>query len=1583
MTYTIYTATGVKRVDFEGNSNSTHDYKVQTNNELNLSFTLYDYVELDVNDYIDLSGMRFILLKPYKPVMKSTKEYVYDLKFFGPENIAGSAAFLDTNYDPISSYYDTPSAQLAFIVSCINRVVGSTYYHVGEVVSTAPIKVEYTRGCTCLEALSTLSKACKTEWWLDGVNFNLSKCEYGEPIILAYGRGLLRLEKQLADTDAFFTRLLPTGSAKNIVPRKYGHNTLQLPGGKKWIDRNVDLYGIKEKWEESAFSQIFPRFTGTVGVVRSEKRTVDNKEITVYYFTTPDIPFNPNSYSVPNLYKHVVFKSGDLLGQDFEANWHEDTAEWELITQYPTEKTQLPGDNVLPQTGDKYTVYNLDLPTEYYTAAEQELEAAVLEILDKAAIDFATYKGATDHVYLEDQGISLTLGRRVRLENSVYFPSGYRDSRITRIVRKLSNLNEMDIEISNTIIQGQYTSLKNDVTDLKNTFAQTLANEILNIIRTTSDADLTDNNVLSSLRALAEIKKRALSRLNDDEAAGLIHFLAGLTSAALISAGKGVQFGNFLTGIQGGYIDEKGNGELDSLEIRKRLFVPEIAYNRITYFKGRMVNSPGGGCTVKSVVANSDGTYTVTPDLTSADGLSQFKDDILATYFTAKDAEGNLQGFQEMKFRVVSADYNAKTFVMAPRPGFSYKPAEQMILAQTGNFTDADRQTYILIDSVNGNNCITFFDNANTWDVEPSQEKSWFGKKKGRTINGIPADDYNAVMRNIIMTGKIFQVDDISGKDIRVPIDKRNWVAGKYAYYDRVSHNGKLWLCVAESGTETEPAASEPAWLLQVDSGASITSYAHWENDQTPYPANTILSFANKIWISKRETSEAPYPLLLDHKGDRLKQTQDGGQTYGYTYYVEKQSDDWNLLLDAESLTKGKDGESLEVRYSSDKQSWHSTFVEGDVWMQQRLGATSWSAAMRIVGEAGTDAQWQDFQFAVGNSLSVAPSTGWQDAPPTVSTGQYLWMRTGWVTPPATAPASWVSVRIGGEKGLGIASVDVEYAIGTSATTSPTWGWQTTSPAWEDGKYIWSRTKIVYTDNSVKYSQEACITGGKGTTGKGISSIVEEYYQSSSPTSLTDGLWTTTRPTWENNKYIWTRSKIVYTDATTSMTDAICVTGGKGESVTNVGRWHTGLHVPNLGITTMGGSSWICKKQGGTDNPPLWTDITNGGNRILQTQDGWKTYGYVLTGERNTEEYDLIASDGKDTEIAYLISTVSNISVSSSGTLVPSSFAVYAKKNKGGTTTAYTEGYLCARGFSNGTWGVIVSPTKASQINVSASTGYAMYSTRLYASQSDAAAWNDNFSSEISVGITYNGKNGDRGPTGAMLRSRGQYVSGNTYLWDEKFRDVILYSFNNVWRAFVIKAYGSSTTSAPTSVDGDANWDAFQQFQNVATDILLSRQIKADEIDVKSLVVENVSAKDANGNVTTKIDGSTGELTSKKAILEDALVQGKIVTALNGKRVEINPANNSLSLFNENGKEVCNLSFLSENWNGAVNSFPRLSLKQYHNTTLVSEIEFTQGQMSASMRSGNDLFEAAFNPMSGITFIKNDAVQMFYPAKKN
>lgn len=138
-----------------------------------------------------------------------------------------------------------------------------------------------------------------------------------------------------------------------------------------------------------------------------------------------------------------------------------------------------------------------------------------------------------------------------------------------------------------------------------------------------------------------------------------------------------------------------------------------------------------------------------------------------------------------------------------------------------------------------------------------------------------------------------------------------------------------------------------------------------------------------------------------------------------------------------------------------------------------------------------------------------------------------------------------------GKDGVGINTVDVEYAKSSSNTTAPTSGWQTTAPTWEDGKYIWSRTKTVLTDGSTEYTKAVCITGGKGATGStgvGVKSIVEQYYLSSSPTSQSGGSWSTNRPTWKDGWYIWTRSVITYTNGTSTTTSPICVTGGKGET---------------------------------------------------------------------------------------------------------------------------------------------------------------------------------------------------------------------------------------------------------------------------------------------------------------------------------------------------------------------------------------------------------------------------------------------------
>lgn len=139
----------------------------------------------------------------------------------------------------------------------------------------------------------------------------------------------------------------------------------------------------------------------------------------------------------------------------------------------------------------------------------------------------------------------------------------------------------------------------------------------------------------------------------------------------------------------------------------------------------------------------------------------------------------------------------------------------------------------------------------------------------------------------------------------------------------------------------------------------------------------------------------------------------------------------------------------------------------------------------------------------------------------------------------------WIIVA---QRGVGISNTDVLYAISSSNTIAPTSGWRTTAPAWKDGYYIWSKTKVVYTDGDIVYTDAACITGGKGETGNGISSIIEQYYLSSSATSLLNGSWSNSRPTWKNGWYIWTRSVINYTNGNSITTEAICVTGEKGET---------------------------------------------------------------------------------------------------------------------------------------------------------------------------------------------------------------------------------------------------------------------------------------------------------------------------------------------------------------------------------------------------------------------------------------------------
>lgn len=153
--------------------------------------------------------------------------------------------------------------------------------------------------------------------------------------------------------------------------------------------------------------------------------------------------------------------------------------------------------------------------------------------------------------------------------------------------------------------------------------------------------------------------------------------------------------------------------------------------------------------------------------------------------------------------------------------------------------------------------------------------------------------------------------------------------------------------------------------------------------------------------------------------------------------------------------------------------------------------------------------------------------------------------------------------------GVGISDTDVEYADSTSSTVAPTTGWQTTAPKWQNGHFIWSRTRIYYTNGLEKVSNPVCLPSGKG-----VVSIVEQYYQSSSSSSLTGGTWVSNKaPAYVEDKFIWTRSVITYTDGSSTATDAVCVTGSKGDKGDKGDKGSTGsvLRGPQLWNTCING----------------------------------------------------------------------------------------------------------------------------------------------------------------------------------------------------------------------------------------------------------------------------------------------------------------------------------------------------------------------------------------------------------------------------
>lgn len=1233
----------------------------------------------------------------------------------------------------------------------------------------------------------------------------------------------------------------------------------------------------------------------------------------------------------------------------------------------------------------------------------------------------------------------------------------------------------------------------------------------------------TDNNVFSSLRvlfeiskALEELKKIYLRKDQDDETKYLLKLLGGA------KIGKSLTVGDFITGVQGGYIGEDARAELEALVLRSSLSVPELRFNRQTYFEGYNTISPGGGLKIKSFVANSDGSYTVTPDLEDGVPLGQKPDDILLGFWHDKSVTtGDFIGFRKIQYRITSADYDEKTFVMVPRPGYEFVPHNEMRLGQTGNFTDKERQTYIIIDVRDGNCCITLVDNANTWDPESAQMKSWFGKKKGMTINGINCDRFSAVLQDIIMTGLIFQVDEITGQTVRVPLDKGEWVAGKYAYYDRVSHNGALWLCVDDNGTTTEPSEGNPAWLKQVAEGTAgatgpqgvpgtpgkdgITYYTwiryadnaqgggisnnptgktyigfaynkttavesnnpsdytwseikgeqgvpgvagadgktyytwiaysdnadgtgmyqqpndntkyigiavnketvtessnpsdytwslfkgkdgadglsvvgggHWESSKTPYKANTMVTLANCVFLSKVETSNPPIRILRVKGGNFLRK-KDGG------YYLAGKSADWTVHEDWEMLLDGRELKGESITFLGEFASHPSNPKEGDSYRNTADHCTYiyrnglWMVMVKD-GTDGKDGKGYEWIYTRTNIIGLTPDKpdskqqddyipeGWTDDFLGVDADhQVEWAckrvkRDGvwseWSTPApvhrwskdgesnvmadldnemvsvaltstgvTTSAQSWtthVSMWYGTEK-LTLETLTVSTPAGFTASTSKATGAVAISVA--AGKSVPEQNTVTITLAAMKngqlYTRELTfkITGVRGgadgsdaviyslvTSATMVSKNKNGGYSVASvscrrmktvgavTTATTDGELKYSRdgaaevPIGDgvgvaSGNFTSSLKFVFYVNGQAVDVETVPMVvdgsdGKDGESITAAGHWESANtpYAKNSTVSFAGGS-YLSKVE--TSNPPIKIAKFRNG-RLRRKRDG----GYILAGRSanrtvHADWQEMVAPVGPSASY-WLDSPVSVINFTSTGTPSPSGFLVTCKQNVAGNVSTCSTLYLAARKY-NGSWLAHVGATLNSQISVPATAGYTQFAVRAYKSASDAAAWNDNYVAEKGVGVANDGSIGATGATGAFPYDRGVWASGQTYVWNAKQRDKIIHKIGEVYYNFLVRNYGSSVSAAPTSANGDPNWEAMQKYKSLVTDIFL-----ADKANIAGFMFKlngytsdgapygiMQSQDSTNGQPNLRMDTKTGEILCQKANITGTIIATK------------------------------------------------------------------------------------------------------------
>lgn len=126
-----------------------------------------------------------------------------------------------------------------------------------------------------------------------------------------------------------------------------------------------------------------------------------------------------------------------------------------------------------------------------------------------------------------------------------------------------------------------------------------------------------------------------------------------------------------------------------------------------------------------------------------------------------------------------------------------------------------------------------------------------------------------------------------------------------------------------------------------------------------------------------------------------------------------------------------------------------------------------------------------------------------------------------------------------------LSSITEQYYLSTSSIEQVNGQWQATAPKWEHGKYIWTRSKILYNSGDVTYTSPLLATALDGV---GIASVDIQYAQTDNALIPPTSGWSTIAPEYDSSKFSWSRIVTTFTNGEKNISDPVVLLGVKGDT---------------------------------------------------------------------------------------------------------------------------------------------------------------------------------------------------------------------------------------------------------------------------------------------------------------------------------------------------------------------------------------------------------------------------------------------------